>query len=74
MINMDVVNREIEAGRAELAASDKAILSLATRLDYFNFRPADNGRSSVCTVRKQKTEQRPEEKTRSGGKHQPCVP
>ena len=31
MIDMDVVNREIEAGRAELAASDKAILSLATR-------------------------------------------
>ena len=28
---MDAVNREIEAGRAELAASDKAILSLATR-------------------------------------------
>mgnify|MGYP000996817480 CR=1 FL=1 len=31
MIDMDAVNREIEAGRAELAASDKAILSLATR-------------------------------------------
>ena len=31
MIDMDVVNREIEAGRAELAASSKAILSLATR-------------------------------------------
>ncbi|WP_273168591.1 Imm5 family immunity protein [Actinomyces israelii] len=31
MINMDAVNREIEAGRAELAASDKAILTLATR-------------------------------------------
>ena len=31
MIDMDAVNREIEAGRAELAASSKAILSLATR-------------------------------------------
>ena len=31
MIDMDAVNREVEAGRAELAASDKAILSLATR-------------------------------------------
>ena len=31
MIDMDAVNRQIEAGRAELAASDKAILSLATR-------------------------------------------
>ena len=31
MIDMDAVGREIEAGRAELAASDKAILTLATR-------------------------------------------
>ena len=31
MIDMDAVNREIEAGRAELAASDKAILTLGTR-------------------------------------------
>jgi len=31
MIDMDAVNQEIEAGRAELAASSKAILSLATR-------------------------------------------
>ena len=31
MIDMDAVNREVEAGRADLAASDKAILSLATR-------------------------------------------
>ena len=30
MIDMDTVKREIEAGRAELTASDKAILSLAT--------------------------------------------
>ncbi|WKR22980.1 Imm5 family immunity protein [Actinomyces israelii] len=31
MIDTDAVDRQIEAGRAELAASDKAILSLATR-------------------------------------------
>mgnify|MGYP000888062477 CR=1 FL=1 len=31
MIDMDAVTREIEVGRAELAASDKAILSPATR-------------------------------------------
>ena len=31
MIDMDAVGRQVEAGRAELAASDKAILSLATR-------------------------------------------
>ena len=31
MIDMDAVDRQIEAGRAELVASDKAILSLATR-------------------------------------------
>ena len=31
MIDMDAVGRQIEAGRAGLAASDKAILSLATR-------------------------------------------
>ena len=31
MIDMDAVNRQIAAGRAELAASSKAILSLATR-------------------------------------------
>ena len=31
MIDMDAVSREIEAGRAELAASSKAILSLGTR-------------------------------------------
>ena len=31
MIDMDAVSREIEAGRAELAASDKAILTLGTR-------------------------------------------
>ena len=31
MIDVDAVGREIEGGRAELAASDKAILSLATR-------------------------------------------
>ena len=31
MIDTDAVKREIEAGRAELAASDKAILTLATR-------------------------------------------
>ena len=31
MIDMDAVGRQVEAGRAELAASSKAILSLATR-------------------------------------------
>ena len=31
MIDMDAVDQEIEAGRAELATSSKAILSLATR-------------------------------------------
>ena len=31
MIDMEAVNRRVEAGRAELAASDKAILTLGTR-------------------------------------------
>lgn len=31
MIDMDAVNQQIRAGRAELAASEKAILTLATR-------------------------------------------